>query len=180
MSVLFVCISLSSFAQQESNFYIRINMKEDITGKYDMHFEKYIPNGISSIPYGKSIPVSVLQNATCTMEKTNLKNDEEVNSIYFEKERNYYDYSKSDSMFASIIKIVIVETNTKQKMYVVVPVTTNAKWVEIFLQDIKFEAGKYLDVLKYGGRFDGEDNTVRITVDKKIKNKISKISTFKL
>jgi hypothetical protein len=181
--VLLACISLSAMAQQENQFYIRIYMQDDTIGKYHIHFEKYTSTKLTGVPTGKTLSISSMQNAAWTFQKPILKEDETVefvNWVYFDKQRKYYSLDNTDSMFASVVKIVIKEKETKQLMQISVPIYLNAKWNEIFLEKIKFVPGKYVDLIKHSGRFDEEDNTLKIVCDTKVKLKYASKSSFKL
>lgn len=174
LTLLFICIGFSSFAQQENKFYIRITMA-DTSNKYNIYFEKYTNNIIMPVPYGKSVSNKIMQKI-----KFNDTDVTTANDIDYDTERKWYSYGNADSMFGSVVSVIIINKKTKQKMYIILPITLNAKWTEIYLQDVEFKAGKYIDILKHAGRFDEEDNTVKIIVNKKVKNKFSSTSSFKL
>jgi hypothetical protein len=171
---LLVSISFSAMAQQESQFYIRIKMKDDTTGKYLIRFNKYTADVSSSVPYGSSISFERMKKSKWIWQRNGGENEdgiEDRNEVHFNSERKYYDYSNKDSMFACVVKIIIEDTNTSAQMYIIVPINVHAKWTELFLEDVNFKRRTYINVLKNDGRFDKSDNTLKIFYDKKTKIK---------
>jgi hypothetical protein len=183
LTLILLACSLLATAQQENKFYVRLDILGDSTGKYEIKFAKYNSTNITDVNYGEAIGISTLQKQKWNLQNPILKNDESdeyINELFFNSERNYYDFINTDSMFASVVKIIIKEKKTLKQMHIVIPINVKAKWTEIFLEKIKFMPDKYIDVLKHAGRFDKEDNTVKIVCSNKVKLKYVSTSSFKL
>jgi hypothetical protein len=152
-------------------------------GKYNIHFEKFVSKKLKLVPSGKTVSIKSMQNSKWTFQQPILKDDETVefvNWVYFDKAKKYYSFNNSGSMVASVVKIIIKEKSTKKTMQMIVPIFLNAKWNEIFLEKIKFVPVKYVDILKHSGRYDEDDDTLKIVCDDKVNLRYANKSSFKL
>ncbi len=159
-------------AQQNPYFSFSVNVKNDTIGKYNVTLQKY--NSTDGINTNEKAGASIKLN---DFLKQNFKAAPDTFAIeddhwqfYFVKGHNEYKFSEDEEGWQSINVITIEDKKSKAKMQIIVPVLTNAKWTEIYISNIVFEANKIMDVTTEG-KFLEEDNTLKIVLDAKGKPK---------
>ncbi len=155
-------------AQQEPSLSFTIDFKNDSTGKYNVTLEKHIT--------GKSINSNVKPGTTIKLKdfiKQSFKAAPDTFDVenmhwdfYFTTGIKKYRFNEDEEGWQTLNIINIEDRKSKAKMRIVIPILTNAKWTETYLQNIVFEPNKIIDVTSFG-KFYEEDNTVKIILDAK-------------